>query len=257
MSLRVFAFTTGWVTLPFGTFLDGEPGMLRIPLPAFLISHPRGTALFDTGPHLQMQQENYRDRLGGIAKTAIVECRPGDEISAHIRRVGVEPEDVDIIINSHLHWDHAGGNAQIPNARLIVQKPEWEAGNDPDLRVANNFNPDDYALGHDVVKVEGEHDVFGDGSVVCVPTYGHTPGHQSLRIRGRMYNHCLCGDACYLHRNVAEMRLPRRAYDRDQMLASLERLRDMQAAGTTLVYGHDPVAWETTRQAPSPLMEES
>src|SRR6266851_5406280 len=109
--------------------------------------------------------------------------RPGEEIGARLAALGRDPAKIDLIINSHFHFDHVGGNAQVPNATMIVQRREWDAGMDPDSAVRRGFNPRDFDLGHKLRLVDGEHDVFGDGSVVCLPTHGHTPGHQSLRLR--------------------------------------------------------------------------
>ena len=72
--------------------------------------------------------------------------------------------------------------------------------------------------------IDGEHDVFGDGSVVCLPTYGHTPGHQSLKLRLPGSEIVLAGDACYFCRTLRECRLPRFVHDRKAMLTSLDHL---------------------------------
>ena len=133
------------------------------------------------------------------------------------------------LINSHLHFDHTGGNATIPNAQLVVQRREWEAGHDADLIRRNFYDPKDYDTGHDVLVVDGEHDLFGDGRVVCLPTYGHTPGHQSLRVRLDAGDVVLTGDACYLRRTLDELHLPSVVYDEDGMRQSLQRLRELRA----------------------------
>jgi len=66
---------------------------------------------------------------------------------------------------------------------MLVQRREWDAGMDPDTAVRHGYNPRDFDLGHKLRPIDGEHDVFGDGSVVCLPTHGHAPGHQLLRVR--------------------------------------------------------------------------
>src|SRR5262249_12264040 len=142
--------------------------------------------------------------------------------------------DIAFLVNSHLHYDHSGGNHQIPNARLVVQRPEWEAGHQPEAIAANYYQPQDYDLGHDILVVDGEHDLFGDGSVVCVPTYGHTPGHQALRVRCEHGDVVLAADACYLRRTLEELHLPGIVHDRDAMLRSLHALRALRAAGARI-----------------------
>ena len=107
-----------------------------------------------------------------------------------------------------------------------------------------------YDLGHEVLAVDGEHDLFGDGSVVCLPTYGHTPGHQSLRVRLAGGDAVLTADACYLRRTLEELHLPAIVHDPAAMLAALHRLRELQQAGARIFYGHDPEFWATVPQAP-------
>ena len=104
---------------------------------------------------------------------------------------------------------------------MLVQRREWDAGMDPDMAARRGFNPRDFDLGHKLRLVDGEHDVFGDGSVVCLPTHGHTPGHQSLKLRLAGGDIVLAADSCYFCRTLRERRLPRFVHDRQAMLASL------------------------------------
>jgi len=241
--------TTGWLTVFRGAFLKGAQGKLRVPVPCYLIRHPRGTALFDSGlhPHTQTDPEG---RLGALAAFHEVHYEAGEEVSAHLESLEIDRDDIDYLINSHLHFDHAGGNAQIENATLIVQRREWEAGGDPDLIESNSYQPHDYDLGHRRLLVDGEHDVFGDGSVVCLPTPGHTPGHQSLRVMLDSGPVVLCGDACYLKESLDSLRLSPIVHDADQALESMQTLRALRSRGDKMFYGHDPQFWQTVVQAP-------
>jgi N-acyl homoserine lactone hydrolase len=252
MALNVYAFTCGWLTLPMGLLLRGEKGRLTVPVPSYLIEHPRGRVIFDTGLHVDTQTEPDR-RLGRLASIHTVGFKPGEEIAGRLSALGRKPEDIDLIINSHLHFDHCGGNQQLPNATLLIQQREWEAAHDADLIESVYYNPQDYDHGHRVRTIDGEHDVFGDGSVVCIPTHGHTPGHQSLRVQIGSDHVVLTGDACYLRRTLDELHLPTAMYNREQMLESLKRLRAMRAAGMMIITGHDPELWQTIPQAPAQL----
>ena len=249
MDLKVYAFTCGWLTVPTALLLEGERGSLTVPVPAYLIEHPRGCALFDSGLHVDAQTDADR-RLGRLAAFHTVHFSAGEEIASRLKSIDVAPDRIDYIINSHLHFDHCGGNEQLPNAALLVQRREWEAAHDADLIEKVYYDPHDYDHGHRVRALDGERDVFGDGSVVCVPTVGHTPGHQSLRVRIGSEDVVLAGDACYLRRTLEELHLPTAAYDRDQMLASLRRLRALRDNGALIVTGHDPEMWETVPKAP-------
>jgi len=242
--------TCGWLTGPTANFLAGLSGRLRVPVPAFLIEHPRGRVLFDAGLHPDAGRDPHT-RLGLAARVFEVELREGEDVRGRLAALDVDADDVTYLVNSHLHFDHTGGNACVPNARLVVQRREWQAGHDADLTRANFYDPKDYQTGHDVLEVEGEHDLFGDGRVVCVPTYGHTPGHQSLRVRLDGGDVILTADACYLRETLETLHLPSVIHDRDEMLASLHRLRVLRDAGARLFYGHDPEFWRTVPQAPA------
>jgi N-acyl homoserine lactone hydrolase len=249
MSLKVFAFTCGWLTLPLALLLEGQTGSLTVPVPSYLIEHSRGRAVFDSGLHVDMQTDPNR-RLGRLAQYHTVGFRPGEEIAARLESLGVSPHKIDFIINSHLHFDHCGGNEQLPDATLLIQRREWEAGHDADLIERVYYNPRDYDHGHRVKMIDGEYDVFGDGSVTVFPTNGHTPGHQSLRIRSGRDEFVMTGDACYLRRTLETFHLPTAAHDKEQMLESIRRLRAMRDAGAMIITGHDPELWKTIPQAP-------
>ncbi len=242
--MRLFAFTCGWLTGAAGLFLDGAAGRLRVPVPAFLIDHPRGRVLFDTGLHPDVQHDPH-GRLGFLADALPPEFRAGDEVTARLEALGVEAADVDRVVLSHLHFDHAGGLATLPNARLVVQRREWAAGQDSDQAAALGLAPHDFDHGHDLELVDGAHDLFGDGRVVCLPTHGHTPGHQSLLVRLGGGDVVLTADACYLRRTMDAEHLPPNPWDADAMRASLRRLRAFRDAGARVIYGHDAEAWES------------
>ena len=253
MTLNVFAFTCGTVTGEFGRLMEGGEGDIMVPVPVFLIEHPKGTALFDTGLHPDCQHDPA-GRLGErLAKLFKIGFRPGEEISARLEAIGRDPAKIDLLISSHFHFDHCGGNALIPNATLLVQRREWDAGQDPEQCASRGFDPRDFDLGHKLRIVDGEHDVFGDGSVVCLPTHGHTPGHQSLKLRLPGGDIVLAADSCYFCRTLRERRLPRFAYDKEAMLAVLDRLEAMEKAGARIFFGHDPEFWATVPQAPAAI----
>ena len=86
---------------------------------------------------------------------------------------------------------------------------------------------------------------FGDGSVRCVPTYGHTAGHQSLVVRTDNAEYVFCGDTCYFKETLENNALPGFGYDLAAQARTLDWLREMQDAGAKLVFGHDPNQWPT------------
>ncbi len=246
--------TCGWLTANSGVFgAPGDAGTLEVPVPSYLIVHPKGTALFDSGMH-PTTQTDPAGRLGGLAKVFDVRFAAGEEVSGRLASLDVDATRVDYLVNSHLHFDHAGGNELISNARWVLQKREWEAGQDDAVAAANGFARHDYDHGHDPLLVDGEHDLFGDGSVVCLPTFGHTPGHQSLRVALPGGPVILTADACYFRETLEQLALPPVVHDREEMIASLHRLRAWRDAGARLFFGHDPEQWKGVPQAPAKIV---
>ena len=248
MGVRLYGMTCGWLTMPFQFFLPGAEGWIAIPVPAYLVVHPKGTALFDTGLETALSSKDEATRnaaLGPAAGFALPIIEADEDVAGRLRAFGVDPDKIDYLINSHLHMDHCGGNAAIRNARLIIQKREWEAGGIPELVQENIYLSHQYDLGHDRLEIDGEHDLFGDGSVVLVPTFGHTPGHQSLRVRLDSGEVILTGDACYLRRTLEQLHLPSVVDDAEAMRAALLKLRTLRDAGARLIFGHDPEDWAT------------
>jgi N-acyl homoserine lactone hydrolase len=253
MSVRLFAFTCGRLRGPLGRLMEGGEGEVELPIPAYLIEHPKGTALFDTGMHPDCQTDpagRLGPRLAGLFG---FDYRPGEEIGARLRAIGRDPKRIDLIVNSHFHFDHVGGNAQVANATLVVQRREWEAGIDAENAARHGYDRRDFDLGHKLRLIDGEHDVFGDGSVLCLPTHGHTSGHQSLRVRTGGGDVVLAADACYFCRTLRERRLPRYVDDRVAMLASLDRLERLESAGVRIFFGHDAEFWRSVPQAPAAI----
>lgn len=242
--MRLHAITCGWLKAPRGLFLEGVDGSLRVPVPCFLVEHPRGLVLFDTGMHPACRTDPAT-RLAAAAPFFTVEMQDGEDVAGRLQTLGFDPARVAWLVNSHLHFDHAGGNALVPNARLVVQRREWEAAHDADVAAANAINRQDWDLGHTPELADGEHDLFGDGRVVCLPTHGHTPGHQSLRVRLDGGDVVLTSDACYLRETLDRLHLAPIVHDREQALASLHALRRLRDGGARMVYGHDPDDWAT------------
>jgi N-acyl homoserine lactone hydrolase len=250
MTVRLFAFTCGWLKGELGHLMEGGEGEVELPIPAYLIEHPKGTMLFDTGMHPDCQHDPA-GRIGPrVTQLFSFNYQPGEEISARLEAIGRDPAKVDLIVN----FDHVGGNALIPNATMVVQRREWEAGVDPDIAARRGFNRRDFDLGHKVVLLDGEHDLFGDGSVVCLPTHGHTPGHQSLKVQLASGEIVLAADSCYFCRTLRERLLPQNVADRAEMLASLDHLARLEKSGARIFFGHDGEFWQSVPQAPAEIV---
>jgi N-acyl homoserine lactone hydrolase len=198
--------------------------------------------VFDTGMHPEL--ESTTERMRSTAELFEVEQTETSTVAGQLAARGVGPDDVDIAVVSHLHFDHCGGLVQLPNARLLVQQAEWDAAFSAPLVEFGVFNPGDFDLGHDRQALDGEHDLFGDGAVVVVPTPGHTAGHQSLLIEGRLL---LTGDACYCRLALDLDAPPAFGHDLDRQRQVFAWLREQEGAGVDLVYSHDADQWAALR----------
>src|SRR5947207_11408932 len=194
--MRLFGCVCGQFHTDASNFGMRTTGRMQAPVPFYVIEHPDGLTLFDCGLHANVgdPDDDYRQALQASGQDITFEA--DETVTAHLERLDIDPGDIRYVVASHLHFDHVGGLHQVPNATLVVQRREWEAGQDRAV-AGRYFLPRRYFdLGHPVKLVDGEHDLFGDGSVVCVPSYGHTPGHQSLRVRSAQGDHILVSDAC-------------------------------------------------------------
>jgi glyoxylase-like metal-dependent hydrolase (beta-lactamase superfamily II) len=255
--IQLFALCTGHIELDRASMLDdlaaGQPW--TVPVMSILVAHPRGRLLFDTGIHAQTRVDPIGRMGAERARRLVMKSTEGEDVVSQLALLGLGPDDVRYVANSHLHFDHCGGNEFFPGSTFLVQKAELEAARRPGFAPGYNPSPIDFDHPLDYRMVDGEHDVFGDGRVLLFPTFGHTPGHQSLRVRvGRGADVVCAADACYTRENMDRDVLPRILWDGAIMresLATLRRLRDR--AGATLLYGHDPEQWRATPHAPAAL----
>ncbi len=184
--IHVYALCTGYIELDRASMVsDLTPGQpWTVPVTSFLVDHPRGRLLFDTGVHCQARIDPLT-RLGPERiKRLTVKSQVGDDVIPQLARLGLTPADVRYVANSHLHFDHCGGNEFFPRATFFVQRPELEAARRPGFVPSYSPSPIDFDHPLDYRMIDGEHDVFGDGSVVLLPTYGHTPATCCRRFSG-------------------------------------------------------------------------
>jgi len=240
VSLRVRPLSCGWLTCDAGAMIAGQQGPFRMPVPAFLVEHPQGLVLFDTGLHPELATSTARMR--GLERFYTPELTVDGSVGPRLRQAGHDPAAIEVIVCSHLHFDHCGGHVEVPNARLAVQRTEWVVAHDPAAQVSGGYHPGDFDLGHDVELLDGSHDLFGDGRLVIEPTPGHSAGHQSLVIDGAAV---LVGDACYCRLALDLDGLPPFAFDADAQRRGFAWLRAQEAAGRRLVFSHDLAQWES------------
>lgn len=221
-----------------GMFETGADGQVTLTVSAWLVRHPRGTVVFDTGmPRSFIDGDARIERMSEFITIGFAD---DDRVDMQLQANAQDPDRVTFVVVSHLHFDHVGGLSMIPNATVVIQRKEWEAGIAVPQDAETLHECKDYDLGHPLLLVDGEHDLFGDDAVVCIPTPGHTIGHQSLRVRlstGQQV--VLASDCCYFARTLDGGALPTFGYDLDEQRRSLARLRAIRDDGATIIPGHD------------------
>ena len=243
--MKLYVLDGGRVHLPDKNHLtpDRNVGVpVTIPILMFVIDHPQGLVVFDTGIDNDAEQP------------PIVDAAPELRIDRQLRRLGYDPEAVKYVVVSHLHLDHVGGMPLFPEATFVVRRQE--------LRAA--WWPDAYEHGYDfdlLLKTRRltylqvpdgiDFDLFGDGSLVCIDTKGHTEGHQSLVVNlPQSGTVVLAGDAAQVDDNLAYKVPPGMSWSSQLAVQSIDRLLHLRRQGALLILGHELSALDSLKVAP-------
>jgi glyoxylase-like metal-dependent hydrolase (beta-lactamase superfamily II) len=176
-----------------------------LPIHAWLVEHDGGLLLVDTGETARAATEpGYFPRWHPYYRLAVdFDVRPEDELGPQLRRLGVDPAEVGTVVLTHLHTDHAGGLAHVPHAHVWVDADEYALAKGfagrlrgyPSNRWPASFAPTFLAWRDEPVgPFERSAPLTPDGSVVAIPTPGHTPHHLSVLVRGGDAGYLLAGD---------------------------------------------------------------
>ncbi len=201
MTLTITALSVGRVFglhKPAMTYMRGWGETIDIPLVMFVIEGGEAPVVVDTGADLHRAWEHHRIRMEQTR-----EERP--EVA--LRSLGIDPAEVGVVVNTHLHWDHSSGNHLFPNARVIVQQRELDYARKPVVWQRRQFEvlPDLSAAwrrAEDRIRlVDGDVDLVPGISLISLP--GHTPGSQGVLVRGETRRLLLAGDCVDLYENWA------------------------------------------------------
>jgi len=225
----------GWFTSAAGIWRrdDDLDRQIRFPVPAYVIETAEERILVDTGLHPSAVEDAAR-HYGQPDALGLFKLELDQSVTEQ-----VDLTTVTKVVLTHLHFDHAGGLALLPpSVPVFVQRREWEAGQDAAAVARNFFLPLDYStIAEQIVLVDGDHDLLGDGSIQLLSTPGHTPGHQSVRVGERLV---LGADVTHYASGLDDHRFPMFADDFAAQAASADRLRALRDAGAVVRPGHDP-----------------
>ncbi len=248
--MKIYALSCGRLKARKSIFLPqaDKDIFIEMPIPVFLITHPEGNVLFDTGPHPDVFDDAVA-RWGGLAKA----FQPiGDEnsgILAQLETINCKPDGIRYVVNSHLHFDHAGGNQFFPAATFLVSKAELMFARQPGNEGNGYFQADwNHPLNYQEITVP--FDIYGDGSLVIVPLPGHTPGHQILIVRQKeQQTIILSGDSVPLKEHFNNLVVSRNNDNNEQVIESVKQLHGLvESEKAFLVHGHDSEQWRELKK---------
>src|SRR5580700_4879737 len=230
-SLRLYVFDCGKITVANGNSMGFKPGELatsNMVTPCFLIVHPRGTMMWDTG---EIPDSAFASGVTPQTAGAFTVDRP---LLPQLAAIGYTPADITYLALSHYHGDHVANANAFAGSTWIVQQGDRDAIFAPRTDTGKRLGAvGDAAYFTDLAKsktllLNGEdHDVFGDGTVVIKFTPGHTPGHQSLFLKlANTGNVLLSGDLYHYPEEITSKKVPTFDTDREQTAKSREKIEE-------------------------------
>jgi glyoxylase-like metal-dependent hydrolase (beta-lactamase superfamily II) len=220
---------------------------IDLPVSSALIRHKQGNVLFDTGCHPSVV-DKADERWGSLAKVMKPLMTESETLLPSLACVGLGPDDIDIVVNSHFHPDHCGCNQFFRKATIVAHAKEIEAAKASGAEQAGYLRAD-WDYGQPIESVNGEKDLFGDSSVVLVPLPGHTPGTLGALVSlDRDGQFLLASDSVSLRQHLDADVAPRNTWNVDEQLKSFGEVRRIEKAGATVVCGHDDQQWQSLRK---------
>lgn len=221
--------------------------LFDLPVSSALIRHKQGNVLFDTGCHPDVV-EHAEERWGPLAKVMKPVMSAAETLLPSLACVGLEPGDIDIVVNSHLHSDHCGCNEFFRKATVLMHAKEFEAANSPTAEAAGYLRKD-WDCGQPIETLTGERDLFGDSSLVLLPLPGHTPGTLAALVNlDRDGQFLLASDTVSLRQSLDTDTAPRNTWNVEALLKSFAEVRRIEKSGATVICGHDDQQWQSLRK---------
>ena len=241
---------------------------IRAPITAYAFEHRDGLVLFDTGvdPALVSDPDYISSPVGRfiLKKVFRLHIDPEDSLDKQLEAVNLSASDVRKVVISHLHFDHIGGIAHVPQAELLVSKEEWRQLDGPNperdwilrehIELPNaNWQPIEFEPTRDPLLAPFGvcYDCMSDGSMLLLPTPGHTRGSMSLLVRSsNMPPLLFVGDLTYELETLHQDQLPGIG-DPEQLKDSFAKVRELEKSLPDLIVvpSHDPLAAGTLATA--------
>jgi len=242
----LYALQNGFIGFETSGLFYGErsPDRVAIPVTCYAIRTGDATILFDTGI-------SPRAVPGLMRRDLLARFAEEDLLVHRLDTLGLDPRDIDLVVLSHLHFDHAGGADIFPASELAVQKDEYAYAHYPAAFLASFYYKKNFDLpGYRWRLLDGDAE-FAPG-VTVLRSDGHTPGHQSLLVElPESRPVILAADCCYWQRSIDEEIPPGVVWDPTRAMHSIKRLKTIaRLTGGRIFPSHDPGFWSKAIKAP-------
>lgn len=249
-SLRLYIFDCGRLKVDDPSrfnFKKEELATLDFAVPCYLIAHPKGSMMWDTGV---VPDNAFKPGGGPATKEYATATIP---LTSQLAAIGYAPGDIDYLALSHYHWDHVANAYLFVKATWLVTKVERDAMFAATLPARTNPGMFSALRDAKTVILNGDYDVFGDGTVVIKPAPGHTPGHQVLFLKlVKTGPVLLSGDLYHYPEERSAKRVPSADFDPQQTAASRAAIEAfLKTTGARLWIQHDLAAFNKLKKAPS------
>jgi N-acyl homoserine lactone hydrolase len=263
--MKLYSFTSFPLDIAKSALSSAATGDEKIIVPVgfFLIKHPKGNVMFDTGDNDRLV--NDKTYWGPMAAMLDKGVDPNLTIDAQLGKIGMKASDINYVVLGHMHLDHGGNASKFPNATIVVQRDEIINAFWPPKSFAGPFISGDFeglraATGSasagkiPTIELDGDLDLFGDGSIYIHRSAGHTPGSQMAVVRlPKSGTVILTSDACYLQENLAKDIQPSigLAYNPSEIMngyAYIKRVRDTEKGQVFMA--HDAEGFKDRKKSP-------
>ena len=251
----------GWIAVALLQTMSrcGTPGKnagrgIEFSSTCWLIKHGSEWLLWDAG----VPEAALNDPRGWSTLPKLIVYHLDKTLTDQVAEIGLKPRDIARVAISHTHGDHIGNVGLFPNSTILMQQAEYSwinSGNGPNDNVNQLMALARKLLGTptNLQLIDGDTDVFGDGSVTLVSTPGHTPGSQSLLVHLKNSGFIiLSGDVVHSQENFEKNRVPSLNTNKADSIASMEKIREMIAMYKAMLFiNHDKKQTDTLKLLPA------
>jgi N-acyl homoserine lactone hydrolase len=266
--MKLYVFSSGFLNIDKSALQAGAaPGKIDVPVGFFLIHHPKGNVLFDCGNNDKVITDpTYWGPMAAMLSNPANNSRSPDvAIDAQLQKAGYKTSDVNYVVLGHMHLDHAGNVGKFPGATLVYQRDEVINAFWPKPGFAGPYIPGDLTplrspVGENmparqkVIELEGDLDLFGDGSILIHRNPGHTPGSQMAVVHlPKTGAIVLTSDTAYLPESLEKDLLPSvgLAYDPAGILRGYQWIKNIRdTEGAQVFMAHDAEGYKQHKHSP-------